>query len=218
MDTFLSLYNSSVGKKFVVALTGLFICSFLVVHLTINLFLFKNDGGQTYDLYAHFMSTNIFIRPIEYILALGFLLHIFTSAYLWWLNKQARSVPYKAKASSENSTLASRTMFVTGSIVFIFLVVHIRTFFVPTRFADVEPSSYEMVKFAFRDPLYVLFYVIAISLLGYHLRHGFQSAFQTFGIKDKKYAPYIHFIGGIFWLLIPLLYIAMPVYFYFNPY
>ncbi len=218
MGTFSSIYNSSVGKKFVVGLTGLFLCSFLVVHLTINLFAFKNDGGVMYETYAHFMSTNIFIRPIEIVLVLGFFFHIFTSAYLWWSNRNSRNVKYKVNASSANSTLASRTMFFTGSIVFIFLVIHIRTFFIPTRFSPVELSSYEMVREAFRSGLYDAFYVIAIALLGYHLRHGFQSAFQTFGLKQKKYALYIEAVAVIFWLLIPLAYISLPIYFYFNQY
>ena len=216
MGTFSSIYNSSVGKKFVVGLTGLFLCSFLVVHLTINLFAFKNDGGQMYDTYSHFMSTNIFIRPIEIVLALGFLFHIFTSVYLWWMNKLARPVPYKINASNENSTLASRTMFVTGSVIFFFLVVHIRQFFIPTRFSAEELSTYVMVREAFRNPWYDILYVVAIALLGYHLRHGFQSAFQTFGIKHKKYTLYIEAVGFIFWFLIPLAYISMPVYFFFT--
>ncbi len=217
MGTFSSIYNSSVGKKFVVGLTGLFLCSFLVVHLVGNFQLFKNDGGVAFDAYSHFMSTNPVIRTVEIVLVVGFLLHIFTSAYLWFKNREARPVKYKVNAAGENSTLASRTMFVTGSIVFIFLVVHLRTFFVPTRFGG-EEKMYELVKTAFQNPLYDLFYIVAIGLLGFHLRHGFQSAFQTFGIKHKKYTPYIEAASAIFWLLIPLGYISMPIYFYLNPF
>ena len=105
-------------------------------------------------------------------------------------------------------------MFFTGSIVFIFLVVHLRTFWVPARFYHADnPSMYELVVSAFRSPVYCIFYVIAMGLLAFHLHHGFQSAFQTFGLKHKKYAALIEGIGIIFWLLFPVGFASMPIYF-----
>jgi succinate dehydrogenase / fumarate reductase cytochrome b subunit len=98
--------------------------------------------------------------------------------------------------------------------VFIFLVVHLRTFWVTTRFQhDLYPSMYETVRTAFADPLYTLFYVVAMGVLAFHLRHGFQSAFQTFGLKTKKYGGIIEAAGVLFWLLIPVGFATVPVFF-----
>ena len=113
----------------------------------------------------------------------------------------------------ENSSLAARVMFVTGSVVFVFLLVHLKTFFVPSRFAgDVKPSMYGLVSSAFANPVYVGFYLVSLALMGYHLRHGFQSAFQTVGLRPHWRTP-IDYVAMIFWLLIPAGYAAMPVYF-----
>lgn len=217
MGTLSTLYHSSVGKKFVMGLTGFFLCSFLVVHVTGNLLLFKNDGGAAFDAYGEFMSTNVLIRTMEIVLFAGFIVHLVTGTIVWLKNRGARPEKYAANSPSANSTLVSRTMFLTGSIVFIFLVIHLRTFWVAARFQHEEnPSMYELVRIAFADPVYSAFYIVAIALLAFHLRHGFQSAFQTFGIKHQKYAPAIHLAGMVFWLLIPLGFISMPVYFYIN--
>jgi succinate dehydrogenase / fumarate reductase, cytochrome b subunit len=214
MGTFSNIYKSSVGKKFVVGLTGLFLCTFLVVHLSINLFLFCNDGGETFNKYAEFMATNPIIRMMEIVLILGFVLHIFTSTILWYRNRRARPQKYYMYNKADISTLSSRITFITGSIIFIFLVIHMRTFWVPSRFFPAaNPSMYTLVVTAFSNPTYDLLYLIALFLLGYHLRHGFESAFQTFGIKHTKYLTYIEWIGGIFWLLIPLAFASIPLYF-----
>jgi succinate dehydrogenase / fumarate reductase cytochrome b subunit len=213
MSNITHLYNSSVGQKFVVGLTGLFLCSFLIVHLTGNLLLFRNDGGRAFEEYSHFMSTNVGIRTLELVLAAGFLIHIIFSVRTWINNRLARPERYAMNRPSENSALASRIMFITGSITFIFLVVHIRTFFVPSRFpGGLPPSMYELVREAFANPLYSGFYVIAMILLAFHLRHGFQSAFQTFGLRPGRRRP-VEIVAVFFWLVIPAGFAAMPLYF-----
>ena len=194
-------------------LSGLFLCSFLVVHLFINLFLFKQDGGATFDVYGEFMATYPLIRPLEWILFGGFLLHAFVGIWLWITNRQARPERYAVNRASENSTLASRIGFITGAFVLIFLVVHINTFFVKSRFFPDGRTMYEIVVQAFQSPVYVGFYVVALVFLAYHLRHGFQSAFQTLGIRFEKYQPLIDAVGVVFWLLIPLAFAALPLYF-----
>jgi succinate dehydrogenase / fumarate reductase cytochrome b subunit len=214
MGTFTRIYKSSVGKKFIVGLTGLFLCTFLVEHLAGNFLLFVNDGGASFNEYSETMSHNIFIRTIEIVLFLAFFFHILTATILWWRNRKARPKDYAQNHKSANSELASRISFLSGSIVFIFLVIHLRTFFVPSRFFPSEnPSMYNLVVFAFSNTWYCLFYLVALVLLAYHLRHGFQSAFQTFGIRGKKYQSLIEWIGVIFWLLIPLGFASMPIYF-----
>jgi succinate dehydrogenase / fumarate reductase cytochrome b subunit len=213
-----TLYHSSVGKKFVMGLTGFFLCSFLIVHVSGNLLLLRHDNGAAFDAFGEFMSTNVVIRSLEIVLFAGLLGHIITGFIVWLKNRAARPQKYAANAPSANSTWTSRTMFLTGSIVFFFLVVHIRTFWVAARFQHEEnPSMYEVVRASLSDPMYAALYIVAIGLLGFHLRHGFQSAFQTFGIKDQKYAPAIHLLGLLFWLVIPLAFIAITVYFLMNP-
>jgi succinate dehydrogenase / fumarate reductase, cytochrome b subunit len=213
MNNAMQFFTSSVGRKLLMGLSGLFLCSFLVVHLFINLFLFNQDGGRTFDAYAEFMATYPLLRPLEWVLFGGFLLHAFVGAWLWITNRQARPRRYAINRSSENSTLASRVAFWTGAFVTIFLVIHINTFFVQSRFFGTGITMYERVRAAFQYPAYDAFYIVAIAFLAYHLRHGFQSAFQTFGIRHKKYQSIIEIVAVVFWLLIPIGFAAMPLYF-----
>lgn len=213
MNRITTFYTSSVGRKLLVALTGLFLCSFLVVHLYVNLFLFKSDSGGTFDAYSEFLATYPLIRPLEIILFLGFLIHAFIGVWLWITNRMARPQRYEVNGSSENSTFSSRFSFVTGTAIFIFLVVHINSFFVQSRFFSGGRTMYAIVTDAFRDPVNDAFYVIALWFLASHLKHGFQSAFQTFGIRHERYRWLIEAVGAIFWLLIPVGFAVMPIYF-----
>ncbi|MBI1806473.1 MAG: succinate dehydrogenase cytochrome b subunit [Ignavibacteria bacterium] len=214
MGTFTELYHSSIGKKLVVGLTGILLCIYLVVHLGGNLFLFKDDGVAAFDAYAEILPSLLVIRIIEILLFAVFIGHIVTGTLVWIRNKRARPRQYEVTKPNENSSFFSRTMFVTGSIVFIFLIVHMRSFWFTSRFkTDEHFSMFATVKEAFTDPVYSAFYVLAMVLLGFHLRHGFQSAFQTFGLKTKKYTPLIEGVGILFWFVIPLCFAAMPIYF-----
>lgn len=213
MNRITKFYTSSVGRKLLMGLTGFFLCSFLVVHLYLNLFLFKSDGGQTFDAYSEFMATYPLLRPLEIVLFLGFLLHIFIGVWLWIGNRIARPSRYAVHRPSETSDLSSRVMFWTGVFVFVFLAIHINSFFVRSRFLEPTRPMYEIVAETFANPWYDLFYIIALIFLGYHLLHGFQSAFQTFGLRTKKYRRLIDLLALLFWLLIPLCFAAMPLYF-----
>jgi succinate dehydrogenase / fumarate reductase cytochrome b subunit len=207
------LYNSSVGQKIFLAITGLFLCTFLIVHLTGNLLLFRADNGAAFEQYSTFMSTNSGIRLMEIVLFGGFVFHILFGIRTWLYNRRARPIPYAMNRPSENSSLSSRVMFWTGSIIFIFLVIHLKTFFVPARFpGDTHPSMYALVLEAFRSPVYDAFYVVAVALMAYHLRHGFQSAFQTFGLRPGRRRMF-DMLAVIFWLVIPVGFAIMPVYF-----
>ena len=213
MHKIASLYSSSVGRKVLAGVTGLFLCSFLIVHLYVNLFLFKQDGGTTFDAYAEFMATYPLIRPLEVLLFAGFLAHAILGVWLWVGNRLARPQRYAVNRPSENSTLASRVAIWTGGFVLLFLVVHINTFFVTSRFLDTGKTMYELAEDAFRSPLEDAFYVVALLFLGYHLKHGFQSAFQTFGLRSPAYRRLIDIVAILFWLLIPLGFAAIPLYF-----
>lgn len=215
MNTLLTLYTSSIGKKFMMGATGILLSLFLVVHVGGNLLLFV--GKDAFDLYASTLPKVPLIPVIEALLFALFLFHIFMGTMLWLRNRQARPQKYEVTRQGDNSTLTSRIMFLTGSFVFIFLVIHLRSFWYPVKIGGEEHGSmYELVKGAFSDPVYGLFYVAAMILLAFHLHHGFQSAFQTFGIKGKRYEPLIRVIAAIFWLLIPLAFALMPVYFLMN--
>ncbi|RME03260.1 MAG: succinate dehydrogenase [Planctomycetota bacterium] len=210
------LFQGSVGKKISMSLTGLFLCLFLVVHLSGNLLLLKNDGGVAFNQYSEFMSTNPLIRISEIILAAAFLVHIITAILLSLQNQEARPDRYVLDRSYVHTSFASRTMIYTGSLVFIFLVIHLKTFFVPHRLFHSEQTMYQTVKLAFENPFYTGFYVVAMVLLTLHLWHGFQSAFQSLGLRHRRYTPLIEKLGMGFSILIPLGFGLIPLYFFFR--
>jgi len=215
MNSILAFYHSSIGKKVLMSLTGLFLITFLVEHLIGNLLLFANDSGKIYEAYGEFLVSNPVIRFIEIFLFLGMAGHAILGVILWIKNRMTRPVKYKSFRLKDNATLASRTTIWTGSVIGIFLYIHLKSFFIPSRFAPVKISNYELVMQAFSNPWYDAFYVVALFVLGYHLRHGFQSAFQTLGLRNKTYTPLLDMLAFIVWFLIPLGYATIPVYFYF---
>jgi succinate dehydrogenase / fumarate reductase, cytochrome b subunit len=218
MSKITNFYTSSVGRKMLVGLTGFFLCAFLAFHLYINLFLFKHDAGETFNTYSEFLATYPLLRPIEIGLFLLFVVHACFALWLWFVNRQARPRGYAVLRASDNSKLESRITFITGTVVLVFLVVHINTFFVQSRFFATGESEtmFQRVAGAFQNPWYDAFYVVALVFLGYHLKHGFQSMFQTLGLRSTKYQRLIDIIAIIFWLLIPLGFAAMPLYFLFR--
>jgi succinate dehydrogenase / fumarate reductase, cytochrome b subunit len=204
MGWFIKFIDSSVGKKLVMALTGLFLYFYLIIHLVANLLLLLNDGGEAFNAYADFMSSgvNIPIRIIEIILFLAFAYHILNGVRIWISNKKSKGTDYKMNNPSENSSFFSRFMFWSGTIVFIFLVIHLRTFFVRYKFGQPEESMYDAALIAFSDTYYSLFYIVAMILLAFHLVHGFQSGFQTLGLRHNKYTSFIKGFGVVFSILL----------------
>lgn len=213
MEKLIAFYNSSIGKKVTMSVTGLFLCTFLVEHLVGNMILFA--GEEAFDSYSEFMVGNPIIRAVEILLFASLLFHPLVGLLLWINNKRARPRKYDVYMLKENTPLASRITMLTGSLIFLFLVVHLRTFFIPLRFAEVKPSPYGLVVEAFSSAPYCAFYLVALVFLAYHLRHGFQSAFQTLGLRTKSTIGLLDAVAFIFWFLIPLGFAAMPIYFYF---
>lgn len=217
MGWFFKFINSSIGKKFMMAITGSFLLLFLVIHLIGNITLFF--GPNAFNGYVSALDViKPLIRIIEVVLLAAFVIHIFNGLRLWLENKRARGVPYKVSGSSDNSTVFSRTMALTGSIIFIFLVTHLGTFF--WRFNIHDPLGfatnhqyYDVVVYFFNIWWYAILYVIAMGFLGYHLNHGFQSAFQTFGWNHNKYFPTIKKIGTIYAIIMAIGFASMPIYF-----
>jgi succinate dehydrogenase / fumarate reductase, cytochrome b subunit len=215
---------ASITKKIVMSLVGLFLTSFLVVHMSINLLILFDDTRQLFNEAAHFMATNPFIQTFQWILFIGFIVHIILGLVLQIQNWMARPVGYDRKGSSEMSFF-SKYMIHTGAIVFIFLLLHFANFFVKAKFGHLEEITYDSGTFEdlgilvvqlFQDGGYVAFYVIAILLLGFHLEHGFQSAFQSLGLNHSKYTPVIKVVGTLFSIAITLGYIAIPLVIYFS--
>ncbi len=215
MGWFIKFIDSSLGKKLIMALTGLFLSLFLIEHLVGNLLLLKNDDGAAFTAYAEFLASpnNIIARVLEIGLFLVFIYHIVNGFRLWRYNKKATLVRYHTNNSSANSSFFSRFMTWSGSITFIFLVIHLRTFFFPYRFGDPANTMYEGVKEAFSNPIYSGFYIVAMIFLAFHLVHGVQSAFQTLGLRHNKYTPFIKKFGVFFAIVICAGFALIPIYF-----
>lgn len=206
--------KSSIGKKVLMGLTGLFLISFLVVHVGINSLIFVNDSGVMFNAGAHFMAHNIVIRVLEIGLFAGLILHIVQSLILTLENKKARPVGYAKIDGAANSSWYSRSMGILGSLLLIFLVVHLANFWVPTKvalFANEEHNTFENLKVVFHEWYFVAIYLVGVIALCYHLFHGFQSAFQSLGLNHKKYTPAIKKLGVWFSIIVCLLFAAMPI-------
>jgi len=219
MSSFIKFLNSSIGKKLTMAVTGGFLLIFLIIHFIGNITLFF--GPTAFNGYVGALDVvKPLIRVIEVVLLAAFVLHIYNGLKLWIENRRARGIKYQVNSSSDNSDVFSRTMFLTGSIIFIFLVTHLGTFFWrfnvydPMGFATIH-EYFEVVVYFFGIWWYVLLYVIAMVLLGFHLNHGFQSAFQTFGWNHKKYFPFIQKLGTIYAVIMAIGFASMPLYFFF---
>ena len=215
MGWFWQSVNSSIGKKVLMAFTGVLLIIYLVIHLAGNLTLYF--GEKAFTSYAGVLEMiKPLIRVIEIILASIFILHIFSGIRVWIGNRIAKSKDYAVNAKSKNSSLFSRTMLTSGSLVFIFLVIHLRTIWFPYNFSG-EENLYKIVSGNFMNPVYSWFYVLAMVLLGFHLNHGFQSAFQTMGWNHKRYFPVIQAVGAIYSWVTAAGFASLPIYFlYFQ--
>lgn len=211
--------KSSIGKKVLMGLTGLFLVSFLIVHVGINSLIFLNDGGETFNAGAHFMSHNPVIRVLEIGLFLGLIAHIVQALVLTLENRKARPIGYAVVDGGANSSWYSRSMGVLGSLLLIFLVVHLAHFWVPTKqavFSGQEHDTFENMKAVFSQWYSVAIYLVGVISLCYHLLHGFQSAFQSLGLNHKKYTPVIKSVGVWFSIIVSLLFASMPVTLYLG--
>lgn len=214
MGVFSFLLKSSIGKKIIMGLTGLFLIVFLVVHCGVNALIFMNDGGVLFNEAAEFMATNILIRTMEIVLFLGILVHIFQGLYLVFENKRARPVQYSMTNGKANSKWYSRSMGLLGTLLLIFLIIHLRHFWYVSRLTDelnINETLFDEMKEVFTIPWVIAVYLLGMISLSYHLMHGFQSAFQTMGWNHKKYTPIIKAIGFWYSIIIPLIFSLMPI-------
>ena len=213
-------FTSSIGKKFIMSLTGIFLISFLVVHVGVNACIWAGDDGQMFNLASHFMGTTVVVRIVEVGLFAGLLLHIVQGLVLEVQNRSRRKKGYAVAMGNRGSKWYSRSMGLLGTLLLFFLVMHLSHFWVPSRFTELPAVQYngkevanqyaEIVRI-FHDPLVVGLYVLGCISLMYHLLHGFQSAFRTLGVPNGKYIAIIKGVGFGFAVIVSLAFAMMPI-------
>jgi succinate dehydrogenase / fumarate reductase cytochrome b subunit len=211
---------SSITKKIVMGLAGLFLAVFLLVHLGINLLLLAGDDGAMYLTASGFMSSNIAIKVFEVVLFGGFFVHIVFGLLVTFKNWASRPVRYYMTNKSETS-LFSKYMFHTGIIIFVFLLLHFINFFF-VKLGWVNPPAgvgthdfYTMSVLLFQNKIYSIIYIAFFIFLGFHLNHSIQSAFQTLGLNHNKYNSAVKIVSTIYSLIICIGFSIIPVYFMF---
>ena len=199
---------SSIGKKLMMAVTGLAFICFLMTHLAGNLTIY--GGGEAFNTYAEKLHA---LGPLLTVFELGLLffagVHIITGLFLFLQNWQARPTRYELYESSGGRTLSSRTMPYTGLIILGFVIFHLINF----SFIDKgDRTIFQIVSSAFANPLYVIIYIAAMIIVALHVRHGLWSAFQTLGANHPKYMPAIMILSIIIGLIVAFGFGFLPIY------
>jgi succinate dehydrogenase / fumarate reductase cytochrome b subunit len=224
------LFTSSIGKKIVMGITGLFLISFLVVHMGVNACIFKDafvadDNGDMFNRAADFMGRTVVIRIMEIVLFAGFLVHIIQGIVLELENRTKRKIGYEVNLGNKGSKWYSRAMGLLGTILLLFLILHWWHFWIPSRFthAGLDPvdlsnhrlghDMFKLMKVTFSEWWVVIIYVAACISLAWHLLHGFQSAFRTFGVHNSRYLVLINAVGVAYSVIVPLIFALMPISF-----
>lgn len=215
--------KSQVGRKILTGLTGVGLIVFIITHLLGNLTLFGD--AQAFNEYTYALES---LGPILYVLEAGlailFLLHAYIGISIWWNRRKARPEGYKkyqSKGGPSHQSWASRSMIFTGIVLLVFIVIHIDTFkfgATDTIMLDGEPARdlKELVINTFQSPIYAFGYTLVMVLLGFHLKHGFWSAFTSLTMKHKKYSGIIYTVGIIFAVLLAVGFLFIPLYIYFT--
>jgi succinate dehydrogenase / fumarate reductase cytochrome b subunit len=215
------LFCSSVGKKWVMSLTGIFLILFLIVHVALNACIWAMDGGVMFNQGAHFMGSNIVPRILEIGLFVGFILHIVQGIMLEFQNRSSRKKGYAVPMGNKGSKWYSRSMGFLGTIILLFLVMHLKDFWVPNRsnqgwLLGEEIDLYQKMLEVFSNGWVVLIYVLGCISLAWHLLHGFQSAFRTLGVSNPKYLRMIVATGTAFSIIVPFVFAMMPISMYLG--
>lgn len=211
------------------ALTGLFLCLFLVGHLLGNfqLFIQGEAGRLQFNEYAQFMTTNPVVQILSYVTYISILFHAVDGIALTVQNRKARPVKYAYNRPSVNSGWSSRNMALLGTILLVFIATHMTNFWAKMHFTEIpmqgDMKDLHTVVMGFFNPaennlalVAAAFYVLSMAAMAFHLWHGFQSAFQTIGVNHQRYTPIIKSVGYGFALLVPAAFAAIPLYLYFT--
>jgi succinate dehydrogenase / fumarate reductase cytochrome b subunit len=208
MNWLTNIFGSSVGKKLMMAVTGLFFCVFLVLHLAGNLTIYM--GKDVFNSYAeHLHSLGPLLVLAEWGLLIFAVTHISTGLLLFYQNFKARPTRYAVNKRAGGRTLGSATMPYTGVILLLFVIYHLFNF----HFVDkTHTTIFQIVSNAFAQPSYVLIYTFAMVIAAVHVSHGFWSAFQTLGANHPKYTPFLRGLSLVFSLIVGIGFGFIPVY------
>ena len=229
----LEFFTSSVGKKLVMAITGLSLIFFLIVHVTVNACIWAivfvpGDHGEVFNKAAHWLGSMLIPRILEIGLFLFFIIHIVQGYVLEIQNRQKRGIGYAVKMGSRGSAWYRKSMGLLGTIIFLFLIVHITDFWIPSRFGGLKevtyPDSpgktyhelYGKMIIVFQNLWIVVLYVVGCISLAWHLIHGFQSSFRTLGVSNKGYLTLLNGTGWAFSIIVSLLFALMPISMYLG--
>lgn len=199
------------------AFTGFFLITYLIVHAAINALIFVGDSGETFNAVASFMLHNYIVRILEIGLFAGFILHIVRGLMLWKENRAARKINNLKHAYTKQIKWYSRSMGWLGTLILLFLVMHLSHFWAKTKtelyFHGPDINLYDQMKEVFTNPFWFVLYMIGLASLLFHLLHGFSSAFETFGVNNTRWTPVIRGIGIFYSVAICLLFASMPLAF-----
>lgn len=211
--------RSSVGKKYIMAASALVWAGFVLVHMAGNFLIFV--GSDTYNAYSYALTSGKIIFVAEAILVLALITHVVMALWLTLGNRASRSQRYAVAAKGKKkSALNSLTMGIQGSIVLVFLILHIATFKYGTEYETTVHGVqmrdiFRLVIEIFHQPGYVVWYIIALIILGFHLSHGVKSVFQSVGLWNSSYKPLVKTIAWFYGVFVALGFIAQPIYVYF---
>lgn len=214
------LTSSTIGRKYAMALSAMFLLIFLIIHLGINLL--SLFDANSFNEASHFMEQTAIIQKVmQPILMIGVIFHFVMGFVLEFKNRKARPVKYAINGAKFNSTWMSRNMMISGGIILCFLIIHFGDFWIPTISknyfgGETHGTPYAHLQEKFSQLWRVAVYIISFILLGLHLAHGFQSSFQSIGARHPKYTPIIVCLGKWYSILIPLGFICVALYHGFN--
>lgn len=220
MSRFGKYFNSTIGRKQVMGLTGLGLSLFVLTHMLGNLLMFV--GPDAYNMYGHKLTSNPAIYLAEAGLLFFFFAHVINAVTLKLKNKSAREQSYATNINGEKAiSVASKTMIHTGMIIGIFAVLHLITFkFGPVYTTTIDDEQvrdlYKLMVEVFRDPIYVAWYVFSMIMLGFHLSHGVASAIKTLGFNHPRYNCGIECASQIYGWVVALGFTVQPIYIFLN--
>ena len=218
----ITYFSSKIFQKALAALSGGFLILFLIGHLVGNLQLFIPGelGQKQFNTYALFMTTNPAVKLLSYLTYFSILLHSVLTFFLTIKSRSVRPVKYLVDSGSTNSTWSSRNMAFLGTLLLVFIIIHLRSFWYEMHFGDIgidkwgNKDLHTVTVSAFKDIYYTGFYILSMIFLGFHLYHGVESAFQTLGLSTSKYKYYINLIGKSIAVILPLIFATIPISIY----
>jgi len=229
MASFAHALQTTIGRKILTGLTGIFLTLFLVAHLSGNLSLLIPDGGEAFNRYADFLHG---LGPLlwisEIILVILFLTHAYIGISIYINKKKARPVNYslyKSQGGPSRQNIASRTMLISGSIILLFVILHVMHFkyhlFSPETYTTIIDGREVVdlarhVEVSFLNPWIVAAYSFVMILIGVHLKHGVWSAFISLGAKNPRITAMLYVIGGVVAVLLAAGFLLLPLYIYIN--